>query len=1707
MKKNHQREAKPGTHHPHRPARGALLFICLVIFSITMTFLPFGISKTSARSGQNPPQSQDRTPPQSAKDREEDDDPDLPGFMKGRIDKAEYLRLRNQHLDMLRGLPLPLDGNENPRTQAIREMERQYLQNAPFINDTTWTPIGPAPIPNGQTTTVSTAVSGRVTCIAVHPTNANKVYVGTAQGGVYRSLDGGTTWTAIFDTAQTLAIGAIAIDPVTPTTVFVGTGEGNLGSGCYFGVGLYRIINAETSPTLEGPFQTRTNGGGGNAFLNTAITSIVIDPTNTNNMLIGNNQGIAGISNSPNQIAFIGLYLCTNAQAVTPTFVRVTGLPGGGAAAVTDIAMEPGAPNTVVVGVQDFFTGSLNTGIWRSTNAISGGAASTWTRTLDYTGTLNSIKLTNNKIGAVVNVTAATSESSNGRLRKSTDGGQTWGAAISALGAPGTGFCGGQCSYDIAIAIDPANANIIYLGGSANGNNGSVLVKATNGTTFSRIDTGLHADSHALAIAPSLTTTVYTGNDGGVWKSTDSGGSWTSLNNTGFSATQFQSIAVHPVNQNFSIGGTQDNGTNWYQPAATWTRADFGDGGFALIDQNATNTTNVTMYHTYFNGVGAGNFVGLARVTNTACATEGQWVFRGAGIVDAGVGCEGVAFGANNGLSLSDTAVLFYAPMALGPGNPNTLYFGTDRLYRSINRGDTMTVVSQAPIVASTPISAIGIAPQNDNVRIVGLRNGQIFATTTGSGALTDKLFPAPTNPGSTTNKFISRVVVSPSDPNVAYVALSYYAAAGQGIWKTSNLSTAPTATWTASGSGIPSIPVNALVVDPSNANHLYAGTDIGVYNSTDAGATWNPYGTGLPRVAVFDMAIQDANHVLRIATHGRGMWEIFTRTNATAVRLDAFTASQFDDGRTLLEWQTASEVANLGFHVYRQQDGQNIRLTPQLIAGSALKATADLLTGTAYQWADSPPANQSVKYLLESIDLKGRSEWFTAEMKTMRGASRSVLDRNSALLTQLNRHTAQLSNTGSQAVERKALSFARWQPAAEQKQINLATQAAAKIAVKEEGFYQITQAELAAAGFSTKIDPRRLQLYVDGNEVPITVSGEADGSFDPADIVGFYGLGIDTPSTETRTYWLVQGDNSGKRISQAKGEGVSASPQSFAYTVERRDKTLYFTALKNGDTENFFGALVTQSPVEQTLTLQHLASTTTNANLEIALQGVTQAPHTVAVMLNGATIGTINFAEQKRGTSQFAIPQSRLREGVNVVTLVAHGGSGDVSLVEAIRCTYQHRFMAESNALKFTATAGQQISISGFTRPDIRVLDVTNPDAPQELAAKIAPGVNSVSVTVSVTGTGERRLAAFTQAKQPLALSLNQPSSWRNGSRAADLLILTAGEFAAAVEPLKALRQREGLAVEVVQLEDVFDEFSYGQKSLQAVKDFLLYARTSWQRAPRYLLLVGDATYDPKNYLGFGNYDFVPTKLLDTDYLETASDEWFADSNDDGVGEIVVGRLPVRSLQETTKVITKLVNYDSAAVSNTAILVSDANDGYNFERASARLRELLPPNFTVAEVKRGSEDGDTARRRLLEAINKGAKLINYTGHGSMERWRGDLFTAADAGNLTNARNLSAFVMMTCLSGYFQNPTGDSLAEGLMKAERGGAIAVWASSGLTEPALQEMMNQELYRALFEAGDKPLDRLGDAILRARSAVQNRDIRRTWILFGDPAMRLK
>ena len=369
-----------------------------------------------------------------------------------------------------------------------------------------------------------------------------------------------------------------------------------------------------------------------------------------------------------------------------------------------------------------------------------------------------------------------------------------------------------------------------------------------------------------------------------------------------------------------------------------------------------------------------------------------------------------------------------------------------------------------------------------------------------------------------------------------------------------------------------------------------------------------------------------------------------------------------------------------------------------------------------------------------------------------------------------------------------------------------------------------------------------------------------------------------------------------------------------FPYTVERRDRSVYFSALRNGDRENFFGAVVTSSAVDQEITLGGVSPAAQDAQLEVSLQGVSRTPHRVRVIWNGAEVGAVELEGQGQGVGRFPVPHSSLREGANQVTLVAAAGPTDVCLTDYISVTYQRAYKAENNALKFTAQANQQISIGGFTSNDVRAVDVTNPAGPTEVGGTVKQqNDGSFTLTVSAAGAGTRTLMAFatSQARTPAGVAANRPSAWSKPSNGADLLIITRNDLFASLNPLKLHRQSQGLSVAMIDVEDLYDEQSYGHKSPQAVKDFLALTRSSWKRAPRYVLFVGDSSFDPKNYLGFGDNDLVVTRLLDTQSMEASSDDWFADFNGDGMGEMAIGRLPVRNSQEAGSVVAKLIHYD----------------------------------------------------------------------------------------------------------------------------------------------------------------------------------------------------
>ena len=606
-------------------------------------------------------------------------------------------------------------------------------------------------------------------------------------------------------------------------------------------------------------------------------------------------------------------------------------------------------------------------------------------------------------------------------------------------------------------------------------------------------------------------------------------------------------------------------------------------------------------------------------------------------------------------------------------------------------------------------------------------------------------------------------------------------------------------------------------------------------------------------------------------------------------------------------------------------------------------------------------------RYYLEDVDISGKRTMYGPVAPVAAKSQQTPLIEQSATLSGLSgMHTAKRDSTlklkprlsTAPAIELASIDVNAALPP-EQVQWTLAGDPAVKIFVQEEGWYRITQTELIAYGLGN-VDPRYLQLYVNGKQTPIVVSGEKDGHFDPQDYIEFYGMGLDTPSTDTQTYWLVAAATKGLRVKTVSGGTKVPEPSNFAFTVEVRPRELYAPAMpKNTEGDRFYGPIVSSEPAVVMLNLQHADVTAASrAMLDVTLQGIFDGAHNVDVILNDTKIGEVFFSNMDKGhaTLQFT-QQGLLHEGDNKLHLIARGGDMDFSLVDVVSLTYRHTYTADNDALRFTAHGGGKITVSGFSASGIRVMDITDPNYVWEVSRKVAAQEPAYAATFSVPSKGPRTLLAFNgnSILHPAAITSNNPSALHSTNNRADMVIIAHRSLMSALNPLKQFREGQGRSVAIIDVEDIYDEFSFGNKTPEAIQDFLLTAYKDWSGNPRFLLLTGDATVDPRDYLGYGLSDLVPTNLVDGVYSEAASDDLFADFNGDGLPEMAVGRIPAGAASEVTTVVSKIIGYEQAAVDSwtkNAVVVSDrgSSDVFDFEGGSDEIAVTIAPYMTTVK-------------------------------------------------------------------------------------------------------------------------------------------------------------
>ena len=696
--------------------------------------------------------------------------------------------------------------------QFERALASQQLSASSSAQD--WVPVGP------------NAIGGRVNTI-VAANGGSPAYLGAANGGVWRSNDGGSTWNPLTDRLGLYSIGALALNPFNANTVWCGTGDANATLDGYDGTGLFVSRDGGTSWLYRGLSETAH------------IAAVVIAPNDSNRVYVGA-LGKA-FTTDPNR----GFYRSLDGGLSWTRTLFVSDSTG-----VSDIAVNPVHPDTVYCATWERVRRlryrrafGAECAVWRSADG-----GSTWTKIV------NGLPAAGEDLGRIAIAVApsqpsriyasVTSGANSGYvglgLYRSDDGGQTW--ARQDGGSTHRNAFGGFSWYFGMLEVSPADPNEVWIGGvellhSTNG--GATLVDATG---------SLHVDHHALWMDPaSPASHVYLGNDGGFYAY--SGGSW--QQSLGLPITQFYNGTVDPLNVNKVLGGAQDNGTSKTESGVPgWVQILGGDGFQCLVNPPGSNTILAEWQYCCDEG-------GLKRSTNN-----------------------GVSYGSTSGWSASDR-YNWDTPFVASQKNPNTMIAGSQRVYKSTNAGVSWSPVSgdltsglSTSVVYST-ISTVAISAADTNLYLAGTDDGHVWRSQNAGVTWQEITAGLPA-------AYVTHVEADPVDPQTIYVAHSGFGEDQHDprVFRSTNRGT----TWTSISGNLPDAPVNDLVVDPLNTGTLYAGTDLGVFVTRNLGQTWTALGGYMPIQPVWDLELHQASRRLFAFTHGRSVWMLDLGTVPLAV-------------------------------------------------------------------------------------------------------------------------------------------------------------------------------------------------------------------------------------------------------------------------------------------------------------------------------------------------------------------------------------------------------------------------------------------------------------------------------------------------------------------------------------------------------------------------------------------------------------------------------------------------------------------------------------------------------------------------------------------------------------------------------------------------------------------------------------------------------
>jgi hypothetical protein len=735
------------------------------------------------------------------------------------------------------------------------------------------------------------------------------------------------------------------------------------------------------------------------------------------------------------------------------------------------------------------------------------------------------------------------------------------------------------------------------------------------------------------------------------------------------------------------------------------------------------------------------------------------------------------------------------------------------------------------------------------------------------------------------------------------------------------------------------------------------------------------------------------------------------------------------------------------------------------------------------------------------------------------------------------------------------------------------------KTQLNRSGLYKVTLADVQGMELAplAAANPAYLQVWARGQQVAAEFIGDNDAQFEADEALLFYAHIEPTIYSDTDVYWLSVGDSPGLRMTTSNAAPSGAATDTSAWAKARLEQdNIYKSDLPRYGVVTayprwYWAELSTILGVTSYTVNQALPTAVTsgyNAVLRVRMQGGSQVAavnpdHRMRVELNGQVAGVMTWDGLLPVEREFQVPASWLAQGNNAVTLAQEsipGVSLDSSFLDWIEIEYRQALLAVNDRVSFTAPGGaREFLAQGFSAQDVLGFDVSNTAAPVRLTglqttptagqiegqtAPTAPDSLAFSVRFGVNSATARsyELARVATIGNVSPLSRDTGSALRSLANRADYLLIAHRSLWPSAQTLADHRQSRGLAVALIDIQDVYDEFSNGRMDPGAIRDFVAFAYGNWQApAPSYLLLLGGGHYDYRLRTGLTTQPvLIPPYIACVDpwVCEVAVDnEFVAVSGGDRLADLAVGRLPARNLAEATVMVNKAVNYGTSPPSgmwaNTLAFVADnARDANgvpdsagNFEVLSQGIINLIPSSYAIKRVYYDpyptDDNGEPFRYRtptattdaIVAAVNSGAVFLNYIGHAAINQWaheallRTSVTGRNDVTRMTNGSRQPVVLDMACLSGDFANPLFTGIQVTMLAWPTGGSVAGWGATGFGVATGHDRLHTGFYQAIFNNGVRTLGlatAAGKQYLWATGA--NLDLLDTFDLLGDPALAL-